>query len=91
MSLVVQFEIRCDICQRRFSPSFESVANRAGITKASGAAEARQEAKQRGWERRRCPDRPYRPQIDVCPACIGDPAPDPLWFQAEDRTAHDGS
>ena len=56
----------------------------------TGAADARKEAQQRGWERRRCADRPYRPQIDICPACIGEPIPNPLWFQDPQREPSDG-
>ena len=51
MSVVRIVEIRCDVCGRRFTPSFECVANTCGITKGGGTEEARKEARAAGWKR----------------------------------------
>lgn len=85
MSATVRVSIVCDICRSERPASFETIANRAGLTKGGGQVDARKEAIRDGWKRVRS----GRYTLDVCPKCDGSPIPSIPWFAARSSNADD--
>jgi hypothetical protein len=97
MTIAIQCDLICDICQTRLASSTENLPNKGGKTKGSPTLEVREKAKKVGWRRIKLPNvgiakgirRPAM-TLDCCPDCAKSQASSrnhlqthQLWFEKE--------